>query len=553
MSSPYRSHSVTLRAEIGQLADMVTVDVLSANIEWGVNAIPRAVLTLAVGRTGNEAKRPAAVHKALDRLQYKTPARIYATIEVTGSSLVGAGKVGTDDFPQGEFLLFEGYASHYGFAKSIGSAGFNLVIEHWTASLTFSSAVSGVSHPSNPLDLLFPSTVRLASPDTAAGRAASGGLTGIGLAQSVMGADATEDLWGKAILRWYDLIVEKDHLLDPAIGGGLQLVLGLDGTARKPNAAAQEALARMRPRDDMPALHLDVADPAFVTVATNVRQEIAGLSLDGGLGGQTLWDNLIELSGRYLFAVVPLIDRTLIVPWNPCLRSAYKDVYATEYSNVERGSNVPLQLRAMALYGTFSADAGGNAGDSDGFKDIGLGGVYAPGGVEGVVKIIPAPSWLAGVAAQLYTRVGGGGPGGLVRNAGAAPVAGAPAPPADPGAALGGLKDTLNKFARAAYHNEVLAFRTATLSGKFRLDIAPGSIVRVHVTPEKFLADDDLGKVLYGAVTGVILDISAEAGRCQTVLRLAHVRSEEENKSDRFTAAVHPLYKTTWKGERLDL
>lgn len=552
MAAPYRSYRIELWALIGYEEDQFRVSLIGFNAEWNINGIPQANLLLAVGRDSENISLPSSIHTELEQLQYKTPVEVWANIELVNQSLVGAGKTNQDDLPTGDFLLFEGYSAYQGYNKAVGAAGFTLTVEHWLAGLTFTSAVSGISHPQNPLDLLFPSTVRLINPDAGIGQAATGGLTGQGMAASAIGADVTEDLWGNGILKWYDLLAAKDHLLDASLGSQLQLVLGLDGKDRRPNQWAQEVLNRMRAKSEQPKLQFDLSTGAGQTIAANIRREIASKTLDGELAGQTLWDNLAELSGRYLFAIVPTFSTALVVPWNPALRTSYKTIYANEYYSIERSASSPLLLRGLAMYGSFSFDSGGNAGESEAFKDIGIGGTYMLPATQGVVKIVPAPSWLAGVTFQGYARITAG-PGVLVRNTGEAPVAGAPAPTEEIKGVLEGMKTTLDKFARAAYHNEALAFRTATITGKLRTDVAPGSVMKIQLTPEKFLAEDDLGKTMYGAVASVAININSETSQAFTSFRLVHLRSEEENKSDRFTATNHPLYKTIWKGERLDL
>lgn len=555
MTAPYAKYRVSLRAEVTvpTRPNPVGFPVTAFACQYAVNTIPRATLTIATGRKTSGVR--SSIHGLLDGLRYKAAVRVYAEIQVDAELLVGAGKTNPHSFPAGEFLLFEGYTSDLGYARGVSQTGFTLTVEHWLSALTFSSAVSASSHPSNPFDLLFPATVQLLDPNTAPGRAAAGGLSGMGLAQAALGVDALEDLWGNGIYKWYGLLTDQDHLLDPAVGGQLGLVVGLDGNQYKPNAVAKFVLERMKPDPDEPTtpLALDLTDDSAATVANNIRQEIAARTIDAALAGQTLWDNLMELSAKYLFAVIPRTERAEVVPWMPGLRTPHLTVYADEYWNVERGAATPLQLRALALYGVFSFDGGGNLGAVDAPAALGVGGVYAVGNEQGVVKLEPTPSWLANVAQQAFTRVGGGQPADLVRNAGPNPADEAPAPPVEPKQAVDTLKAVLDRYAHAAYLSTALAFRTGVVAGKFRTDIAPGTAVRLQVTPEKFLGDDDLGKNLYATVVGVGLNLQSDPSPlAQTTLSLAHIRTEAENKLDQFTAEGHPLYTTVWRGMRLD-
>lgn len=556
--SAYIKYKVRARAELDlSSGETVEVPVLSFEANYPLNGIPRASLTLAAGRTtgkSGEFDVPALSHLKLDFVKYRTPARVYATLTEEAGVKVGAGPVNSNPFPAREFLVFEGFTSDQGYARGVAQVGFTVQLEHWLAALTFSSAVSAASHPANPFDLLFPATTRLSNNDTAAGRAAGGGLSGLGAAQAEIGVDALDDLWGNGILKWYRKLAERDHLLDAAVGGQLRLVVDLNGEEERPNRVANAALDRMGPADGVPKLALDMTDASASIIADNVRREIAARTIDSA-AGQTLWDNLMELGGRYLFSVSPGVESARVIPFTPSLRSPYITVFPTEMYNLERHTTTPVQTRAMVLYGVFSSEAGGGLGDEgEPARAIGLGGVYRPSdGDQGTVRMIPAPSWLAGVSQQAFVRVGGATADALVRNAGAHPAGGGAVPPSTTDEALTGLKPVLDRFAHAAYLNDLTGFRTGTLTGKFRTDIAPGSIVRVLPMPEKFLGEDDGGKPLFAAVVGVTLRLSSDPSpTATTILSLAHVRDRPENNLDRFTADRHPLYSTVWRGGRLD-
>lgn len=555
--SAYIKYTVRMRGELDiSNGETVAVPILSFEATYPLNGIPRASVVVAAGRTlgkTGEFDVPSPAHLKLDFVKYRTPARVYAHLIEEAGVKAGAGLVNEAPFPAHEFLIFEGYTSDQGYARGVAQVGFTLQLEHWLVALTFSSAVSASSHPANPYDLLFPATARLSSPDTPEGRNASGGLSGLGAAQAELGVDAIDDLWGNGILKWYRKLAERDHLLDAAIGGQLQLVVGLNGQAERPNRVANDVLDRMEPGDDMPPLALDMTDASAALIAENVRREIAARTIDSA-AGQTLWDNLMDLGGRYLFAVSPGIERARVVPFTPALRAPYMTVYPTEIDTLERHTVTPVQTRAMVLYGVFSADAGGSLADGDAPSTIGPGGVYRPDdGDQGTVRMLPAPSWLANVAQQAFGRAGGATSDALVRNAGPNPAGNGATPPAGVEEAMGGLKPALDRFAHAAYLNDLTGFRTGTLIGKFRTDIAPGSIVRILPLPEKFLAEDDGGKPLFAAVTAVTLRLGSDpAPAAATILSLAHVRDRPENNLDRFTADRHPLYKTVWTGGRLD-
>ena len=85
----------------------------------------------------------------------------------------------------------------------------------------------------------------------------------------------------------------------------------------------------------------------------------------------------------------------------------------------------------------------------------------------------------------------------------------------------------------------------------FRLDIAPGSTVKVENEGEQYIEDDPLGAPFYAHVARVSLAVDGEQPSIGTSFHLSHIRSEKENGDDRTSVAKHPLYKDTFAGVRL--
>jgi hypothetical protein len=109
----------------------------------------------------------------------------------------------------------------------------------------------------------------------------------------------------------------------------------------------------------------------------------------------------------------------------------------------------------------------------------------------------------------------------------------------------------LNRFAQAHYALEKLRIRQAVLSGPFRLDVAPGTTVRVENVGEQHIGSDAFRAPFYAHVARVSLAVDGETPSIGTSFHLSHIRSEQENGQDATSIAKHPLYKDTFTGAGL--
>ena len=110
------------------------------------------------------------------------------------------------------------------------------------------------------------------------------------------------------------------------------------------------------------------------------------------------------------------------------------------------------------------------------------------------------------------------------------------------------VKPFLDNFAQAHYALEKLRTRQAVCSCPFRLDIAPGSSVKVQNEGETHVGNDPLAAPFYAHVARVSIAVDAEQPMIGTSLHLSHIRSEKENSDDKTSIAKHPLYKDTFLG-----
>jgi len=537
----FRGRKFQLRAVI----DQRDLEVVQFGADFELNTIPQGQIVLGLGRDAQTLKAHP-IHSMINSLRLKKPVQVYCKAIPHGEDrpapLRGPGE---EDPPDNEeVLLFDGYTTGGAYQRGTAGAGYSISMEGWLADLAYSSAISKALHPASPAQLAFPAALQLVTPESRASTAASSNLTGASLASTVLNVGVGDDLWQKGIKPWFEALCAQDHLATQGSIVGLQV--GNSGS----NAAALKALARMDTGSlKSSGLKIDLGGAAGVMqqIDRNIKKIIAEETLES-VAGHTLWDNLINLGSNFMFAVVPGVEKAAVVPLLPILREPYKTIYANEYDDVQLSGAMPRVLRAVGLFGSKEWAGGPEivGGDAE-YKAIGIGGYYEPPGTEGgLVLLKQAPLWLSGMAPELYLE--------NMSVPAIRPVApdpkvpgGVPVPP--PKDVLKSLNAGINKFAQAMYGMEVIKYRQGTLAGKFRTDIAPGSIVRVETAGEKFIgADDQFGQEMFACVTRVSLFVSSEGQKASTTFALAHCRGKDENNADQTSMATHPLYSTKWIG-----
>lgn len=537
----FRGRKFQLRAVV----DQTEMEIIQFGADFELNTIPQGQIVLGLGRDADTLKAHP-IHSKINSLRLKKPVQVYCKALPHGQDLPAPGNGPSDEDPPDneEVLLFDGYTTGGAYQRGTAGAGYSISMEGWLADLAYSSAISKALHPASPAQLAFPAALQLVTPESGAATAASSNLTGASLASTVLSVGVGGDLWKEGIKKWFELLCAQDHL---ATQGSL---IGQQVGSSGPNSAALNALKRMDTGElRSPGLKIELggAGAAMQQIDRNIKRIIAEETLES-VAGHTLWDNLINLGSNFMFVVVPGVERAAVVPFLPILREPYKTIYANEYDDGQLSGAMPRVLRAVGLFGS-KEWAGGPpiVGGDAAYKEIGIGGIYeAPGTAGGLVLLKQAPLWLAGVAPEVYLE---NAPGPPVVPAAPAPgvPGGVPGPP--PKDVMKGLNDAINKFAQAMYGMEVLKYRQGTMSGKFRTDIAPGSVVRIETAGEKFIgADDQFGQEMFACVTRVSLFVSSEGQKASTTFALAHCRGKDENNADQTSMAAHPLYSTKWIG-----
>lgn len=521
-----------------------THQLVNFQMSFALNTVPRASALMAVGRNARNVSEVAPIHKVANQLIYLQPAKIYM-------EAIGTFSSSNETWPDGRTLLFDGYLTGTSYQRSGSAVMLQLDFTHWLADLQFSSCVSDVSHPSNPYSY----THRAATTLPGAG---GGGPTWLGqyAPDELFAVENIEaDFWGQAIQPFFTALAKQDLF---ALEGSDQheACFSREGGA---NRQALLALERM-----VGGSGSNVSSPSYVPLKFqpgplgSELSEAVGKCVMNTLADsdffQSFWDNLVvKLGPQFCFSLVPQIDKAFLAPVIPGLRTHYdREIYAMDQEFVSIQSILPRPLRAVGLLNSFGQECQANQGQDSAPADAGSGGCYAPAGAaeaKGQVLVVRAPSWLTFVTETMEIT---GATNSVYTKSATTPTGGGPKAVKSPNQALKDTKQLAEWYCQYVYMCEALRGRSGTLAGKFRLDIAPGSTVKIHASPERFLGGEDtLGSDLFATVNTVTCSLDAENGRAGTGFGLMHVRTGPENEDDKTSIPIHPLYAQAYTGAPL--
>lgn len=487
----------------------ITLPLVSFSSNFALNEIPEAACTVGVGRdTGSDgALTYAPIHKAFDirRLQ---AAQVY---------FYPIGQETKDkDWPNGGFLVFDGYITSVRRTKSMGKYQVDISLTHWLFDLACSSAVSGNSHVTNPGDMTAAAVLGTGTNDAGTYTSSVAGLNDAAYNQ------ITFDFWGvlKTIFSAY-----AQNESRPVT----QLTTCIDDIEARNNVRALSALQRIEGPDftktGITNKNYDFGKPLefdFADLGGTIPLSIAATLNDElvkSYAETSFWTKLVaQFCPLFGMAVVPMIDTALVIADTPLFKPAnptdIKVIYAEDYDNEVMSGTMERQLAAVVVV---ASGANGATGATDGQnKDVV--GCYVTNAKDpdGVVLYTGTPPWLNVIAQEDL-----------------------PNPALNTTAASNNLRDIFNKWAKEVYIKNVLRGRNQTISGRLRFDIAPGTLVRISsaresvVLPEEaYTQTDNLGGDTYGQVVRVSVFINADAPAAGTSFLLTNVRTISEFLGD---------------------
>ena len=523
------------------------------SMTFAINEIPRAACLVAIGRDGRRqgAGKAATIHQFGVQLGQMRRAKVYFTPsgpwEPVGSKRWKGTKV-----------IFDGYYVGLAYRKISDKVQPVLHLIHWLCDLGFSSVLSAYQFPGNPTSLVFP----LAQPPLAgAGEGTPPKYVGPMAGFELIHPNVKSDLWGGIKAMLYALADEdKFNILcgSPLSGSG----------EKKSNVRAQAALQRIegagvdaKGKAAAGALKYQYGRPLKLdTQGISLVEEGVSLSIcsqqqcQEQLSQSTFWDMVVGIYGpMFNFAIVPMVDRALVVADCPTFRKAWKVVGAGEYDDFDLSGMISQPLQGVGVYGEYNTMSGYNVSELAQGGNVCIGGHYAAKAPspsrdtpDGAWMVVAAPAWLASVPwAAMYTGDTSGLLGENPSQSCTTPCKGQESEDPSPSEInKSGLSRLCTSYAKAVYQLNTMRGRGAPLSGKLRFDIAPGSVIKIESKSEAvdLQGCDQLAVDMFASVQRVSCNINAEAKSAGTSFQLTHLRTSRENTDERTSTDAHPLF-----------
>jgi hypothetical protein len=526
---------------------------------YSINEIPRATCMVAIGRDARSffATQYAQIHSKAEGLHQLRKATVKFKPSKEWSPPAGGGVA---DEWKGEKLVFEGYFTGMATRKISGKTQIILHLVHWLVDLTFSSTLTEVSHPGSPMSLLTPAAF---PGDSGGGGTSQPIYVSNHIGKSDIRDKVKTDLWDAiksflcGIASRADL-VEFTHTGNECAGSGQDL---------KKNDQALAALKRIYGpgRDcDLPygpvshyvkplKMETDGVQEVDDAVAVSINHKTFA-----DLANSTFWEAMLGMFGEFSLGISPLVDKAVVFADCPGIRETYeKEIKPEEVSAIDYQSSLNKPIRGVAVFGGWESSAKIEVTEkAGGSAQVIIGGCYTEdipsGSPTGGVLYVQSPSWLKNVTADnLYGKTSQGVSSSKPTPTTTTPASRPPPPTKKkPSDLLKAMDSLYKRYAHSVFINSQLRGRTATLSGKLRFDIAPGSNVKVGRLAEQF-ARGFVGTLLglgseaadlVGQVGRVTININSEAKLAGTTFQLTNVRTVKENTESRTSTDVHPLF-----------
>jgi hypothetical protein len=524
---------VSARAEIGGQSAPVS----SFKVSYALDMIPTAHIDIPIGRDAKLPGRVSEGHGILTGLVPFTSVKLYMTAEAQpGGRAAPSGK--DPGFGTKEMLIFEGFAGGPAISKeSGGSAALSVDCFGMPGALSGASRASSgvtIARAINGSEVAVTRFGRTAVPVHVYGEI----LTNPALAVS-----AEDNLWNNGILPLFD-----------------NAAANVDSWFGEAGGFAEQAIDRINSgKGDLPvpALSLSQFSGEGVTLRQRVARHLVTEFFDlwstqSAGTDASLWDVLVKYTRGFLFHFVPAADTDAIAPvtlnlgGEPHRILDPSEYYVTRWAARTADPSFYSYITSVGLL-MHGWQAMGNWQDASARAFV-LGRAVLPnlGEAKGRFLLVDAPLWLAPIAlpGQNTLLPGEGIPdAAFLGSAGDVPDQ---APSETEEEAFN--SDGGDAFAETMLHELVFKHREMEITGRLRLDIAPGSLIRVNTPGERFSGQGD---TLFGCADEVMIEVGS-TGRdsiARTSFHLTCVRSEAEHASH--TTPDHPLFQEVWRGGRL--
>mgnify|MGYP001156624912 FL=1 len=505
-----------------RLSGGYTFDVSSFSANYALNGIPTAEVILPLGREF-DTKLLSNSYSFLTSSFIDRPAYLYLSF-LDNSEGVGLNP----NISTGTYLVFAGYPSNVQYVKTADNLQLKVTLRHWLSDLDFASTLSAASHPSNPKTLI-------CNPKLQFGGLGSGlGFALAGIAQSIINPTyAAANLWGNAIFPFLRQLVLADRVNNSLFGTGNDCL----------NRAVLRALSSWM----YSILPLNIA-ALGMTGVQRIMDSLVGLldqnSADqfvSELAGTTLWKKLLDFARQFLFTIVPFPLYYRVEPIVLGLSNFYTTIPASEILHITTVLDRPtVPTRAVGVYGSFTPLLGSAIDNPEEASIDLIGGWYISSSLGyGLVEVLQAPRFLSGPFEPAYfTRAAVGGitdktplmRSPALRDLGVLEV--------QKNATLAHYA-VLDELAHYYYIVKQLSNRTAVVTCPFRMDICPGSTVRLALYSQEQIPFED--GYLYGMVDSINYSLS-DGESPKTIYNILGVRNQAEFVHPDFSTVHHPFY-----------
>jgi hypothetical protein len=321
------------------------------------------------------------------------------------------------------------------------------------------------------------------------------------------------------------------------------------------------SFARVGYRYGVPsAFYLNDAGLAPFSSARGFASDVAFATF-GELGPASFWELLAgRYAGRYQLMVAPMADRALVVPFQPLLDASWQTVYASEVFTWDDDVRNPAPVRGVVLVSDRKSDSGWLTTGAPGAPQV-AGQTTADAAFDscedGAFVYRAMPEWLVSatrhpapwaarsalgarakaavpatalVAAQTIANVLLAMPdaAGLTLDQAYA-LLGVPAGAVTAPSEI--ARSTGSKMAKALFQQIRTSPHSVYLTGRFRFDIGPGSVVSTELPGDRYVKAALVGN-RDTRMTGIVLRMTVSIDRqrmtASTSLQLGFCRTEGE-------------------------
>lgn len=514
---------------------------------YSKNTIPTAQCLVALGRKvrGSAAFLYAKIHTYADDLALMCEARVMANIrgEITpGGSL----------WPAKTLKLFEGYYLGLGQNQTDGKAGVVLHLIHRSIDLACSSSVSPFVHQGSPFQLSARAVLATASPSGANNSTGEAGPVFSSAQTAAFSFTSYANFLSDIRNDWFGA-VKRMMVAIASVKGSIFDLLTNCAPGSAPtiadNTRALKALANIEGADKAYKFGTKIAfaDPLADCIATQVKNFISNATVESW-AYSTFWDKLVgELLPTFRMAYIPRAESDIVIADMPTYYgpSAWRDLRINDYEGVQLQAIQDLPLRGIGVYGQTGSQTMDDQIRNSTTPGVLMAGCYlidSNSTGDGPIRAIPAPPWLNSLwQNKVTTQLGDSVPTeqGVIRGNRPADVYVQDAE---------AIRSIFNRYAKTVYYDEVTKANGATISGRLRFDIAPGSIVSFETKTDRFIKNntiprqDTLAVDRVGQIANVSIAINADARLACTSFSVSAMRNLKDASDKRTKVDEHPLF-----------